>query len=97
MAEQFWPNGQLRFRKYWVNNQLHNLEGPASEYWYKNAQLWERSYWVNDLLHNLDGPAYERWHANGQLADQQYWIEGTQYSKAEFLAQVYPTKSANKT
>jgi hypothetical protein len=60
--------------KYWVieylnkNNELHRLDGPASEYSNGNK------YWCKDAKrHRLDGPAIE--YCNGR---KDYWYNGKQ-------------------
>ena len=51
-------------QRWYVNDQLHQLDGPAV-IWASGTQEW----WANDQLHRLDGPAVI-W-ANG---DQEWYV-----------------------
>jgi len=59
-------------RSWYVNGQLHRLDGPAVEY-ADGTRVWN----VNGQRHRLDGPAYEgadgtrEWYVNGQHVDCQ--------------------------
>jgi len=87
----------------WYNEQqLHRLDGPAVEYadgdefWYQNGKY-----------HRLDGPAcvtscgYKAWWVKGKLhrldgpavvfsdgVTKQWWIEGCRYTDEEFKAKI---------
>ena len=54
-------------KRWWLNNKLHRIGGPALEY--ANGDKW---WYQNGLLHRTDGPAveytdeYKAWYQNGQ-------------------------------
>ena len=53
-------------KEWYLNGQLHRLDGPAVE-WASGSKLW----YLNGKLHRLDGPAVER--SNGT---KQWWLHG---------------------
>ena len=76
MEETFWPNGNIKSRKYLnADNYLHNEHVPAIEKWYENGQLMDQEYYINGQRHNERGPAIQRWSENGQLWFQGYFIK----------------------
>jgi hypothetical protein len=68
--------------RWYQNNLLHRLDGPAIEYadgskdWYQNGKL-----------HRTDGPAVE--YADGT---KEYWIEGLVYNEHQFIEMTKPVK-----
>jgi hypothetical protein len=83
---------------YYLNDELHRLDGPAIEYHYGEGKEW----YQNGQLHRVSGPAIEKsnnhkeWWQNGQrhrtdgaaveLSDGDKWwfINGVQLTAAEF-------------
>ena len=64
-------NGNIR---YYLNDKLHRIDGPAVEY--TNG---DKVWWINGQLHRIDGPAVE-W-ADGR----KYWyINGAEHTEKEF-------------
>ena len=66
--------------RYYLNDKLHRLDGPAIEscYGYKE-------WYQNGLPHRTDGPAYE--YCNGNKINKQWYYEGkfiTDKSQEEF-------------
>jgi len=80
----FYYNGQIEYEEYYLNNKLHNPEGPAFKSWYDNGQIKYEEYYLNGKRHNSDGPAYKCWYDNGQIEYEEYWLNGTLLTKEEF-------------
>jgi hypothetical protein len=62
-------------KRWFVNNKLHRIDGPAIEY--ING---EKNWWVNGKLHRTDGPAAEytsgeRWYLDNQVYTFDNWLE----------------------
>ena len=50
--------------KWWVNYQLHRVDGPASQEWtIVNGEpiLTSEAWWLNNQLYRVDGPAVQVW------------------------------------
>jgi hypothetical protein len=58
---------------YYLNNDLHRIDGPAVEYNYGSGRWRKRCWYKNGKLHRIDGPAIEYsdgekwWYQNGRL------------------------------
>ncbi|CAB4122722.1 hypothetical protein UFOVP29_59 [uncultured Caudovirales phage] len=65
-------------QEWWVNGELHRLDGPA----YISADG-DQEWWVNNQLHRLDGPAVicadgsQEWYVNHQNITSQVnsWMQ----------------------
>jgi hypothetical protein len=62
-------------KRWFVNNKLHRIDGPAIEY--ING---EKNWWVNGKLHRTDGPAAEytsgeRWYLDNQVYTFDNWLK----------------------
>ena len=62
--------------RYYLNGQLHRIDGPATEYPSGN-KYWHKEGW----FHRLDGPAIE--YASGRKS---WYVKGQYYSEEEFNA-----------
>jgi antitoxin component YwqK of YwqJK toxin-antitoxin module len=93
---EYYANGQLRYEEYWLNDELHNPNGPAYRGWHENGQLARESYWLNDKLHNPNGPALRGWYENGQLAYEQYYLNGEELTKEQFEAKMNKPSCADR-
>lgn len=72
----YYATGQLFSKTYYLNNILHNPNGPAKYEWAKNGVLVEEIYWFNGTLHNPNGPAIKAWHTNGVQYREVYMVHG---------------------
>ena len=63
-------------RKWYMNDKLHRVDGPAVE-WANGTRKW----YMNDKLHRVDGPAIEY-----AIGTKQWYIDGVQYTESEFIA-----------
>jgi len=66
--------------RWYQNDKVHRLDGPAVE-WVSGTKKW----FQNGKLHRLDGPACE-WVGGSK----EWWIDGEQYTKEEFDQKVRP-------
>ena len=66
MAEPVMEIDAFGTRRWWINDRLHRLDGPAVI----GADGYQE-WWINDRLHRLDGPA-----VIGADGSQQWWICG---------------------
>ena len=64
----------LGAKVWYLNGNLHRVDGPAKEYADGTKQ-----WWLNGQRHRVDGPAVE-W-ADGE---KQWWVNGEQYSETEW-------------
>ena len=62
------PDGQLRWRKNFVDDKEHGV----SEYWHANGQLRWRENFVDGKLHGVS----EEWYDNGQLYWRANYVDG---------------------
>jgi len=82
----YWDNGQVEFESYYINSELHRIDGPAYTNWYENGNKEFEAYYINDELHRINGPAITRWDENGQKYYEAYYINNKEYSKEDFEA-----------
>ena len=62
-------------KKWYVNGNLHRIDGPAVEY-----ADGDKEWWFNGQPHRENGPANEK--TNGY---KEWWLNGKQYSYEEWL------------
>ena len=92
-------------KKWYQNDKLHRLNGPAIEY--RNG---DKAWFQNDKRHRLDGPAMEypdgtkEWYQNDKLhrldgpameypdGSKEWYIDGKQYSEEEFQTKINTLK-----
>ena len=97
-------------RCWYQNGELHRTDGPAVEWanrtvgWYQNGELHRTDgpaieypngtrHWLqNNQYHRTDGPAVE--YSNG---DSYWYINDTEYSFEEYVDQIYPNNTKEKT
>jgi hypothetical protein len=80
MEEAYWPNGNLKSRKFLLNGRQHNPNGPAFEEWYEDGRNKTRVFRVNGELHNLNGPAFEEWYEDGRIKTRAFWVDGERHN-----------------
>jgi antitoxin component YwqK of YwqJK toxin-antitoxin module len=73
---EYYENGQIKFKLWKINNELHNENGPATVYYYENGQIFIQSWYINGTLNNVNGPAYIWYYENGKIKSQSWRING---------------------
>jgi hypothetical protein len=63
--EKTYKDDVLIEAKYWINNRLSRVDGPAYKLWDNNGVLIEERYYLDGLLHNENGPAVRFFRASG--------------------------------
>ena len=61
-------------RRWYLNGELHRIDGPACEY-VDGTKYW----WLNGELHRIDGPAVE--YADGYKS---WYLNGVEYTEEEY-------------
>ena len=97
-------------RRWYQNDKLHRLDGPAVEW--TNG---DREWYQNDKLHRLDGPAVEwtngdrEWYQNDKLhrldgpavefvsGDREWYIEGKYLTEEQFNQKTQKPTCEGKT
>ena len=80
-AEVKWTydNGQLAFEKYYIDDKLHNPNGPAHKDWYYNGQLASEEYWIDDKRLSKEQFENRNVTCNGKIVE----IDGKKYQLKE--------------
>ena len=71
-----YTSGEIRTKRYYLNDQLHRENGPAIIDYYKSGKIKYKSYIINNYGHRLDGPA-RSWHdESGEIEQTNYYVKG---------------------
>ena len=73
----YYPNGNISYKSWFINNKHHNENGPAYIKYDKNGNVKYKAWWINDKCHNDNGPAVIRYDEDGNIIRQEYWENGT--------------------
>ena len=73
---QYYSNGNVSHKEWFINGKHHNENGPARIGYYLNGNVKYKSWWINDKRHNNNGPAVIEYNQNGNIARQEYWKNG---------------------
>jgi len=73
---EYYPNGNIKYKAWLINNKLHNENGPAGIGYYPNENVSYKEWWTNNKRHNDNGPAYIKYDQNGNIITQEYWKNG---------------------
>jgi hypothetical protein len=71
-------------KRWWLNDDLHRVDGPAVEY-----ADGHKSWWINNKYHRADGPAvvyadgHKSWWLNGENYKFDRWLEANTYISEE--------------
>lgn len=71
---EYWPNGNIRSKRYMLLGYEHRTDGPSYYAWYENGKKhieWRKRY---GNFHCENGPAVLEWYQNGQLETEAYYI-----------------------
>jgi hypothetical protein len=98
----------LGTKRWFLNDKLHRIDGPAIER-INGSKQW----WLNGRLHRIGGPAndsvigYKEWLINGQVhrddgpavifpsGAKRYWLNGTEYTYEEWFQRLTPEQQYN--
>jgi len=73
-------------KRWYLNNKLHRIDGPAVEY--ANG---DKFWYLNGKLHRTDGPAvkcitgYEAWYLNGKMVNKENVIINYNITEKEYI------------
>jgi antitoxin component YwqK of YwqJK toxin-antitoxin module len=86
LTEQFHPNGNLKYKEWYLDGHLHNEEGPAWISYLENGNICYQAWWINGKRHNEEGPAIIEYEEDGKVECQEWWINGKEFSKEDFTS-----------
>jgi hypothetical protein len=66
--------GEMRHREFRVHGELHNPNGPASEFW-RDGLLEQTGYFIDGHLHRDDGPALVRYRGGTTDVSYEGWYQ----------------------
>lgn len=79
--KRYYYNGNIKVNAYYLNNKLHNDNGPAYVEYYLNGNKSYESFVINNKNHNINGPAQILYDEDGNIISKFYWINGILISK----------------
>lgn len=71
---------KIQSKKYFLNGEFHNKNGPASITYYESGKAYRECYYHHGKIHNENGPAIIFYYEDGSLKKQQYYLNGKLYS-----------------
>jgi len=80
----YYENGNIKSTSYFINDQLHNNNGPAYTSYCENGNKQYKSYFINGSRHNDNGPAIIRYDDNDNIQHEAYFINGAELEKLQF-------------
>ena len=72
----YYPNGNKKQERYYLNNKLHNEYGPAIIGYLPTGNKWYEHYYLNGNFHNKHGPAYISYNNLGNKTYESYHFHG---------------------
>lgn len=71
-----YSRGKLRYRRYMVDDEFHNTNGPAFISYYDDGSIKSEIYSKYNTMHRIDGPARIFYDHNGKITLEQFFIDG---------------------
>jgi len=84
----YYPNGQKKYERWYLNGKLNREDGPAFQYWYRNGRKWVEKWWSNNKEHREDGPSHQMWFGNGQKEYERWLLNDKEYSREEWVEEL---------
>jgi antitoxin component YwqK of YwqJK toxin-antitoxin module len=78
---EFYKNGQIQFKKWYINGKANNENGPALIWYYENGQIQCQFWYINGIRHNENGPSHISYSENGQIIHKSWYINGTLHNE----------------
>ena len=69
-------NGNIKSEAYYLNNKVHNINGPAFISYFENGNINCKEYFLNNELHNEQGPSVIVYNLNGSIEYKAYYLNG---------------------
>jgi antitoxin component YwqK of YwqJK toxin-antitoxin module len=88
VERNYWDNGQIKSKKWYLSGELHREDGPAVQYWYKNGQKQFEYWYLNGKKHRDNGPVYQIWYENGQIRSEKWFLNNNRYSREEWVEEL---------
>jgi antitoxin component YwqK of YwqJK toxin-antitoxin module len=70
----YYDDGSIRHELWYVNDELHRLDGPAAISYSKDGSIAHENWIVEDKHHRLDGPAAISYNKDGSIKYERWWI-----------------------
>lgn len=72
---EYWPNGNIKNKKYHINGVKHRENGPAEISYFENAIVDSERYCINGKYNRENGPAIIQYYENGNIYLETYMID----------------------
>jgi antitoxin component YwqK of YwqJK toxin-antitoxin module len=89
--EEFYKNGAIKHRTWYIRGKQHRDDGPAHEWFRKNGTLSHHTWYNHGKTERIDGPIEERFYKDGNLLSR-VWSQNSITTKTTGLltAAYYP-------
>jgi antitoxin component YwqK of YwqJK toxin-antitoxin module len=70
----YYSDGSIRHERWYVNDELHRLDGPADICYYEDGPIRYEQWFVNGELHRLGGAAWTLYNGDGSIMSEHWWV-----------------------
>jgi antitoxin component YwqK of YwqJK toxin-antitoxin module len=70
----YYSNGNIKLKKLFKNNKLHNINDPAEIHYYQNGNIKLKKWFIYGDLHNFDQPSYIEYFDNAQIKTTRWYV-----------------------
>ena len=81
----YYESGEPWIKEWYLNDQLHRIDGPASIVYYLSGKVRFIEWWRNSKRHRTDGPAYIGRYETGEIYDCEWFLNGEEIYPEEWL------------
>jgi antitoxin component YwqK of YwqJK toxin-antitoxin module len=88
VKKDYYSNGNIYSKSYYINGERHREDGPAFIYYNEDGNIHYEAYYINEKKHREDGPAIIGYHQNGNIWYKEYWLNDKELTKEEWFTQL---------
>ena len=85
VEEEFYPNGQKKSERWFLDYLYHKENDPSYQSWYENGQKKDEYWYLNGKSHREDGPSFQSWSENGQKQYVHWYLNGKKYTRKKWI------------
>ena len=88
IKKSYFLNGNIWYKRYYLNGKLHRDDGPAVIRYYRNGNIRVKEYHLNGKLNREDGPDIIYYDEKSNKYRQAYYISGEYLAEQEWFKQL---------
>ena len=81
----YYEDGNIKHKAWYLNDQIHRADGPASIQYYENGNIHREAWLLNGQRHRTDGPAVIRYYKDGNIKHKAWFLNGQKFDPTDWL------------